>query len=446
MITSQVMSGVDIQQLATIYQTPLVIYAESQLLQNVADLKTALPDTAELVYSLKANPNPTIMQVLADQGLIIDVASTGELVHALRFGIPPAQILFGGPGKSSAGIKTALEAGILAFNVESKQELLLLRQCSELLQTKTKVMLRLNPRSSAAEATLRMGGLASPFGIEEEDLDEVIALCSPDLVEYAGLFVYAGSQYLKAEDIAENTKYLLKVINDRFSVGSQYHASVAVQYQANQVNPVRNNYPPITMIDFGGGFGVPESDAQPPLDLNHLRQALDHLFTEYISPTLKSSLQRIFFESGRFLTASAGVFVTTVMDIKVSRGQRFAIVDGGNNNLGVKQPQYRVFEPSVWVAGRKEELPTEEITIVGPTCTPLDVIHRGIKLPGLKMGDRLVIDHCGAYLLSFSPLNFCGHPVPAEVLIRTSGESLLIRERGKLTDACGVGFTDPLAN
>lgn len=427
MIAPPIFAGVDIEDLAATYQTPLVVYAESQLLQNVADLKNTMPEGVELIYSLKANPNPTIMQILANQGLVIDVASTGELVHALHYGISPQQIIFGGPGKSPEGIRIALEAGIFAFNVESQQELRLLRQYSEILHTKTRVMLRVNPQLSAVEAILRMGGVASPFGIEEEDLDQAIALCHPDFVEYAGLFVYAGSQYLKAEDIAANTRYLLKVISDRFP----------------------DNHPPIAMLDFGGGFGVPESEEQPELDLDRLRQELAQIFTQNISPPLKSTLQRIFFESGRFLTASAGVFVTTVMDIKISRGKKFVIVDGGNNNLGVKQPQYRVFEPSVWVAGRKGEvtpeitsdIPTEEVTIVGSTCTPLDVVHKGIKLPPINIGDRLVIDRCGAYLLSFSPLNFCGHPVPAEVLIRTTGEPLLIRERGKLTDACGIGFT-----
>ncbi|NJL89572.1 MAG: hypothetical protein HC916_07060 [Coleofasciculaceae cyanobacterium SM2_1_6] len=426
MITSQVMAGVDIENLADIYQTPLVIYSASQLLQNVSDLKNTIPLGAELIYSLKANPNPALMQILAAQDLIIDVASTGELVHALQYGIPPKQIIFGGPGKSPEGIKIALEAGILAFNTESKQELLLLRKYSELLHTKTQVMLRVNPPLSAAEAILRMGGVASPFGIEEADLDEVISLCSPDLVEYAGLFVYAGSQYLKAEDIATNTRYLLKMIAER-----------SLTNQINQTHQL-----PITMLDFGGGFGVPESDEQPGLDLDRLRQELKILFDE-LPANLQATLQRIFFESGRFITASAGVFVTTVMDIKISRGKKFVIVDGGNNNLGVKQPQYRVFEPSIWIAGRKTEIPVEEVTIVGSTCTPLDVVHKGIKLPEVRIGDRLVIDHCGAYLLSFSPLNFCGHPVPAEVLIRTDGEPLLIRARGKLTEACGIGFTVP---
>jgi diaminopimelate decarboxylase len=427
MITSQVMAGVDIENLANIYQTPLVIYSESQLLQNVSDLKNTIPTGAELIYSLKANPNPTIMQILAAQGLVIDVASSGELVHALQYGIPPHQIIFGGPGKSPEGIKIALEAGILAFNVESKQELLLLRKYSELLHTKTRVMLRVNPQLSAAEAILRMGGVASPFGIEEEDLEEAIALCCPDLVEYAGLFVYAGSQYLKAEDIAANTRHLLKVIAER-----------SLTNQTNQTH--QTHQLPIRMLDFGGGFGVPESDEQPGLDLDCLRQELKLLFHE-LPPDLQTNLQRIFFESGRFITASAGVFVTTVMDIKISRGKKFVIVDGGNNNLGVKQPQYRVFEPSIWIAGRKTEIPVEEVTIVGSTCTPLDVVHKGLKLPEIRIGDRLVIDHCGAYLLSFSPLNFCGHPIPAEVLIKTDGEPLLIRARGKLTEACGIGFT-----
>jgi len=418
MITSQVMAGVDISLLATTYQTPLVIYSEAQLRQNVAALKAALPEAAELVYSLKANPNPAIMRLFAEMGLIIDVASTGELVHALQFGIPPTQILFGGPGKQEEGIRLALTAGILAFNVESKQEMLLLQKWARAVGSHTKVMIRLNPPASSESAILRMGGVASPFGIEAEDLEEVIALCSPELVEYAGLFVYAGSQYLKAEDMAANTRYLLEVINQK----------------------VHQHYPPITMLDFGGGFGVPESDEQLPWDGDRLHHELTNLFSEYISPALQTSLQHIFFESGRFLTASAGVFVTTVLDIKVSRGSRFVIVDGGNNNLGVKQPQYRVFEPSIWIAGRKEEPPQEEVVIVGPTCTPLDVVHRGIYLPEVRIGDRLVIDHCGAYLLSFSPLNFCGHPIPAEVLIRVAGEPLLIRERGKLTEACGTGF------
>jgi len=410
-----------LERSANHYDTPVVVYLKQKIMDNVDALQKSLPTPAELIFSVKANPNPTLLQIFAKAGLLFEAASTGELLHILRYGIAAEKILLGGPVKREEGIITGLTNGILAFNIESHTEILKIQDCTKRYGTLANLLIRVNPSGLSNRAVLKMGGKSSQFGVDEEELGEVIEKCS-DKTSYAGLFMYAGSQYFETGQIVSNTRYLCQVAKKQRQLGK----------------------PPVRMLDFGGGFGIPEDNSQLNLDLVRLHEDLTSVFAEELPELFQEGLERVFFESGRFLIATAAMFITRVVDVKRSRGKRFIIVDGGINNLGIKQYPYRTFEPFISVVGSERTAEDEMAIVVGPTCTPIDMVHCGIRLPRLQVGDLLAIHNCGAYHLSYSPINFCGHPTPAEVLIEEDSTLTLIRERGNLENACGSGFITPI--
>lgn len=414
----------DIIYLAKEYGTPLVLYSEGRLNQHVRSLTKALPERSSLAYSIKANPNPSIISCMHRLGLMCEAASEGELALALKAGVTPEKLFLGGSAKNREEIELAVDVGISAILVESLNDLKLVRSIAKDAGKSIDVLLRVNPIHLSSQSVLRMTGVPSPFGIDEEQLPEVLRGCEEETARYAGLFLYAGSQHFSAADIVANTKYLCLLAHQLF----------------------REGFPAPRVLDFGGGFGVPEDASQPELNLLELRNGLDLVFDEYIVPLTKRGLQRTVFESGRYLVSQAGIYVTRVMDMKRSRGKLFAVLDGGINNLGIRQMLYRTFEPKVEVWGRATDGDGELVTLVGPTCTPIDVVHKGCYLPMLSVGDLIVIRDFGAYTASYSPIHFCGHPWPAEVLVVNGGCNHLLRRRGMRDESCGVGYIDPPVN
>jgi diaminopimelate decarboxylase len=411
----------DIGALAERHGTPLVVYSEAVIRQSVARLKAALPTSSSLAYSIKANPNPSLLHLLVQLGLMTEAASAGELVLALNSGVPPERIFLGGPTKGRVAVETAARAGIAGVLVESTTDLDRVRAVASDVGATLDVLLRVNPGRLSSTSVLRMGGIASPFGIDEELLPRVVRECSGDGVRYAGVFLYAGSQHFSATDIVENTRYLCQL---------------SLQLSAE-------GCPPARIIDFGGGFGIPEDDSQSDLDLRQLKEGLDQVFCEEVPELARLGLEQTAFESGRYVVSRAGVYVARVMDVKRSHGKRFAVLDGGINNLGIRQLLYRTFEPRIKVWGQEGCETDELITLVGPTCTPIDVVHKGCPLPGLREGDLIVVRDFGAYTSSYSPIHFCGHPWPAEVLVPVSGQERVTRRRARLDEACGMGYIRP---
>lgn len=408
----------DIEILAARYGTPLIVYAEAVLRRNVFQLRNSIPSSSLLAYSIKANPNPTLLTLMHHFGLMAEAASEGELALALKMGVPPEKLLLGGPAKKREAVILAVEAGLSAILVESHNDLMLVRSVAQDVGRPIDVLFRVNPIHLSSQSVLRMTGLASPFGIDEEQLHEVLRACDDETARYGGLFLYAGSQHFSAADIVANTRYLCLLA----------------------ANLVKDGFPVPRILDFGGGFGVTEDGSQPELDLMDLRTGLGSVFDECVAPLTANGLQRTIFESGRYLVSRAGVYVTRVMDLKRSRGRLFAVLDGGINNLGIRQMMYRTFEPKVEVWGRTTDGGSETITLVGPTCTPIDVVHKGCDLPSIKIGDIITIQDFGAYTASYSPIHFCGHPWPAEVLAAIDGSNHLLRRRGLREEACGLGL------
>jgi diaminopimelate decarboxylase len=403
-----------VEELAEQFGTPLFLYDESVLRRKWALLRSTFPSRFDIHYSVKANPNPNILAFFLEQGAGLEIASTGELHQALEAGCPPQRLLFAGPGKSPAELETALSMNVGEIHAESLTELRRIDSIAERLGRVARVALRINPASEAQGGAMRMGGKATPFGIDEESLDSALdlVLASPS-IELRGMHLFAGTQILDSEVLL-----------------CQYRKAIQI---ARRVAHRQGRA--LGSVDFGGGLGVPYFTGDQPLDMQALKHGLEQLMNEIADDSLFAGT-RFIVEPGRYLVAEAGIYLARVLDVKVSRGKTFVIVDGGMNhhlaasgNLG--QTIKRNFP--VIIANRLQEVESDTVDIVGPLCTPLDVLARSLATPRVAVGDLVAILHSGAYARSASPLGFLSHPSPAEVLV-AGHEPRLIRRRGSPSD------------
>jgi diaminopimelate decarboxylase len=259
-----------------------------------------------------------------------------------------------------------------------------------------------------------MGGRPAPFGVDEEDLDEVLDLIlSLPTLDFRGIHLFAGTQILDPQILA-----------------TQYRKGIAIARKVAE-----RLQTPLRTLDFGGGLGIPYFPHEKELDMSALRNEMDALITDVrLDPLLAGT--RLLVEPGRYLVGDAGIYIVRVNDVKVSRGKKFVIVDGGMNhhlaasgNLG--QTIKRNYPVAILnkLGGKGEEI----VDVVGPLCTPLDVLARGVSLPGTDIGDLIGVFQSGAYGRSASPLHFLGHPTPPEVWV-DGDVHRLIRHRGQLGD------------
>lgn len=406
----------DVEELSRRYGTPLVVYSEHMLNANAVMLQQAISPHAQIAYSVKANPAPKIIKFFADQGFMIEVVSQGELQLVVSLGVDSKTVIFNGPAKSREDISAAIDEKIFILFAESIGEI---RRIASIKRKSAQlnVGIRVNPESLHTSSVLKMGGLSSQFGIDESDIPEAIRLIESEGLRYGGLMMYAGSQCSDAATITRHTDELMVIETRLRGMG----------------------LPPAPILDFGGGFPVSESSSDSPLDIDELKSSLGGLFCESCLFQSHEKPQAIF-ESGRYLVGKAGLLVAKVLDVKTSQGKRYAVLDAGLNVIGVRQMSYRDAPPLVEVLRgcAKDEL--SEVCLVGPSCTPIDVVHPAIMAPSLEEGDLVVMPHFGAYTLSYSAINFCGRPIPAEILVRENGHVELVRHRGRLENACGVGY------
>lgn len=379
-------------------QTPFYAYDRSLLKERVAELRTALPKGIELHYAMKANPMPALVGLMA--GLVdgIDVASSGELQVALNAGADPHEISFAGPGKRDIELAQAVAAGVLV-NVESVRELMPLARASQRLGLPARVALRVNPDFELKGSGMRMSGGPKQFGIDAEALPEMLAevgRLAGEGVVFEGFHLFAGSQNLKAEAICEAQ---LK----------SYELALRLAESAPA---------PVKFLNLGGGFGIPYFPGETRLDLAPIGDNLAAL-----QARAKADLPqaRLVIELGRYFVGEAGVYVSRVVDRKVSRGQVFLVADGGlhhhlsaSGNFG--QVLRKNYPATVEPQGRRESA-TEPASVVGPLCTPLDLLADRMDMARGEVGDLAVVYQSGAYGRSASPEGFLGHPACVEVLV-----------------------------
>jgi diaminopimelate decarboxylase len=379
---------------ARVGSTPFYAYDRRLLDARVQKLRAALPAEISLHYAMKANPMPALVCHMARLVDGLDVASGAELRVALDAGADPREISFAGPGKSEAELSQAVASGIL-LNVESMREIHLLAEAVQRVGRNARVAVRVNPDFELKSSGMKMGGGPKQFGIDAEQVPNALREIGRLGLAFEGFHIFSGSQNLRAEAICEAQSKALQM-----AARLAEHAPSAV-----------------TSLNLGGGFGIPYFPGEQPLELApisvHMEQIVGHA---------RSCLPhaKLVIELGRYLVGEAGVYVCRVLDRKVSRGEVFLVTDGGlHHHLSASGNFGQVIRKNypVDIGNRVGSEHREQASVVGPLCTPLDLLADRMELPVAEPGDLVVVFQSGAYGFTASPQMFLSHPIPIQVLV-----------------------------
>lgn len=385
------LTSVDAEALAARHGTPFYAYDLELLRGRTRALRAALP--AKVLFGVKANPHPGVLAALRGAVDGLDVASSGELERARAAGFPGEALSFAGPGKTAAELALALAHGAVV-SAESTRELEQLAALARRQGRVARVRLRVNPARAVHAYRVRMVGGPSPFGVDEEALPEGAAVLAraQDALRLEGVHVHPGGQCTSPGGVAAAAASAL---------------DVAERLGALVGAPVRS-------VNLGGGFGVLAPGEE--LDVEATGQRLAAMLAKYAAAT--GHRPELLVEPGRWLAAPAGVYVARVVSEKVSRGAHFVVLDGGlHQHLGATGLLAPADAPRLPVVNlSRPGAPAVTRTLVGPLCTPLDSLGE-VALPEPRVGDLVGVLGSGAYGYSFSPLQFLGHPLPAEVLL-----------------------------
>lgn len=374
-------------------RTPLFVYSADRIAARVADLRKALPDAVALNYAVKANPFGPVLHAMA--GLVdgFDIASAGELAMVTEAGIDPARISFAGPGKRDAELEAAIAAGV-TLNLESEGEATRALEIAARIGLTPQLAVRVNPDFDLKGSGMKMGGGAKPFGVDAERVPALVRKLIAAGADWRGFHIFAGSQALDAAAIAETQAQTIALA-----------ARLAAEAGAS---------PP--KVNLGGGFGIPYFPGDAPLDLGAVGQALARQLARLPGELAGT---RFCLELGRYLVGESGVYLTRVVDRKVSHGEVYLITDGGlhhqlaaSGNFGtVVRRNYPVA-----IATRFGQPATEEANVVGCLCTPLDRLADKGGFPRADVGDLVAVFCAGAYGASASPAMFLGQGPAAEMM------------------------------
>ncbi|MCB2045665.1 MAG: pyridoxal-dependent decarboxylase, exosortase A system-associated [Novosphingobium sp.] len=374
--------------------TPLFVYSRDLIGQRVARLRAALPERVAIHYAVKANPYAPVLKEMATLVDGFDIASGGELAILREGGIDPALVSFAGPGKRDEELRAAIAAGV-TLNLESEAEAERALRIAEELAISPRLAIRVNPDFELRGSGMKMGGGAKPFGI---DADRVPALARRIIAagaQWRGFHIFAGSQALSADALIEAQANTLALA-----------ARLAEESGAA-----------LPHLNMGGGFGIPYFAGDESLDLEAVGQALAKAL-EDLPQALEKTQMCV--ELGRYLVGEAGVYLTRIIDRKLSHGEVFLVTDGGlhhqlaaSGNFGtVVRRNYPVAIASHFGAA------AEEVAhVVGCLCTPLDRLADKAHLPRAEVGDLVAVFCAGAYGASASPAAFLGQGPARELLV-----------------------------
>lgn len=376
--------GRSVEELLT--SSPLFVYDSAVIRSRISRFRAACPGI-DLHYAVKANPFTPLLAAMAPLVDGFDVASAGELARVAALG---KAISFAGPGKTDAQLDAAIAAGI-TINLESEGEADRAFAVAERLGRTPRLAVRVNPEFELRGSGMRMGGRASPFGVDAERVPALVKRIVVAGAEWRGFHIFAGSQALDPAAIIDSQAHTLDL--------------------AARLAEAAGSSPPL--VNLGGGFGIPYFPGEQALDIEAIGAAL----TPRLDALPKT---RFAIELGRWLVGEAGVYLTRIVDRKESRGETFLVCDGGLNhqlaatgNLGtVVRRNYPVA-----VVTAPADAPRETVSVVGPLCTPLDRLADQVALPVAGPGDVIAVFMAGAYGLTASPWEFLGHPRPAEILV-----------------------------
>ncbi len=373
--------------------TPLFVYDLGRVASRVRRFRAAFSGV-NLHYAVKANSYAPLLKYVARIVDGLDVASAGEMEAALASGTGAADISFAGPGKRDDELRAAIAAGV-TLNLESEGEAERALAIGRAQGRTPRLAVRVNPDFEIKGSGMRMGGGARPFGVDAARVPALVRRLVAAGADWRGLHIFAGSQALSAEALIEAQR-----------------ATVAL---AAELAEAAGTKPPL--VNLGGGFGIPYFATETPLEVEAVAEALARTLRGRPAILAESGFA---IELGRWLVGEAGVYLTRIVDRKQSHGKTFLVTDGGmhhqlaaSGNLGqVVRRNYPVA-----IASRFGARASEEASIVGCLCTPLDRLADDVMVPKAEVGDLVAVFLAGAYALSASPQAFLGHRPAREMVV-----------------------------
>jgi diaminopimelate decarboxylase len=376
------------------YGSPLYVYDLDEAERQAKSLFDLLPKSSQVLYSVKANPIPEVCAALKSAGCRVEIASPLELNVVFEAGFTPDQILCSGPGKTAGLVREMLLAGVTHFSCDSWYDLERLAGVASALKRPANALLRLQV-SGAPTGSVGVGAMQSHFGADPAELlnggaAKVGALRGAEL---AGIHIYSGGQIQSADKLVSTFEHAIHLAEEIAGAGV-----------------------PLRLLDLGGGFPWPFGTSDNPVDISPLREKLQRLNAQ----RKLTADANLWFESGRYLVASSGTLLSTVLDVKVWNEKTHIILDTGMIHLGGMAGLGRIYRAvaSIEPLLERDGAAIQSADVVGPTDYALDYVTREASVPPLKPGDTVAIPNVGAYGLTASLVAFTGSQPPAEVCCR----------------------------
>ena len=386
--------NVPLAEVAKQYGTPAFVYSRAAIERGYREFSDACSGRDALIcYSVKANSNLAVLNILARLGSGFDIVSGGELARVLAAGGSASKTVFSGVGKTEAELRAALAADVLCFNVESEGELDRLAAIAAGMGKTARVSLRVNPDVDPRTHPYIATGLReSKFGIAYDAAVPLYRRAAklPN-IHVLGIDVHIGSQITDVEPFVAALEKLLEFVDLLDATGVH-----------------------LEHLDLGGGLGIRYHDEEPPALKDYLGRLFQRLGDRKI---------RILFEPGRSLVGNTGVLLTRIEYLKHSEAKNFVIVDAGMNDL-IRPSLYDAWHEVLPVAPR--DGPARRYDIVGPVCESADFLAKERTL-SVAVGDLLAIMSAGAYGMAMSS-NYNSRPRPPEVMV-DGAKPWLVRER-----------------
>lgn len=382
------------------------IYDERQITDSIRKLKQAFPQV-KFLYSVKANPLDKILKTVSDEGLGFDAASPAEVLMGEKLGLASDMIYYSAPGKTRCDIVDACEKSVVI--ADSLHEVDMLRDVAAEKGRKLKIGLRVNPSFTLGSNR----PVSSKFGIDEDILFRNAGrIKGYDRLEITGIHVHSRSQELDAGLLADYYENMMKL-----AVRVSQNLDIKLEF-----------------INMGGGLGIPYSRQDKPLDIRRLGEKAARIFAAYSRQTGGA---QVIIESGRYIVGQAGIYVTTVLDKKVSGGKTYVILCNTLNGF-IRPSLARMAENRAAVppaceplyTGRdafrikvlNDSVETEVVTLCGNLCTSADVVAADICLPKMNIGDVVAISGAGSYAAVLSPRQFASLTPPAQIFLSANGQ------------------------
>jgi len=391
-----------LKQIAEEVGTPFYVYSSKELIDQYNSFFNAFSKTDRIVcFAVKACANIGVLALLGGEGCGADIVSGGELYRALQAGIDHDKIVFAGVGKTAEEIRYAIESDILMFNVESRQEIDLIKMCAEELGKRARVAIRVNPNVDAKTHPYISTGLKeNKFGIPAETVKEDYKYAhSFDFIDVVGIHCHIGSQLTEVAPFKDAAAILVKLVRELRREG------INIRY-----------------LDMGGGLGITYDNEKTPSHKEYADALCDALGGEDIT---------LIFEPGRNIAGNAGALVTKVLYTKATPEKNFKVVDAAMNDL--MRPSFYGSHHKVKALCETDKTVTADI--VGPICETGDFLVKDRDIPDVDVDGLYALMSAGAYSMTMAS-NYNSRPRAPEILVDDKNYHI-IRRREIYSDLTG---------